>query len=80
MKGTVCQLHYHSGGCLRSVHPDGPSCEAAWPFATAPQGLKVGDAVTFTLTGGQAVDLRGARGVVDRHTLPMGWADNSRVV
>eukprot|EP00438_Fugacium_kawagutii_P029215 Skav229550 [mRNA] locus=scaffold568:316865:328633:+ [translate_table: standard] len=56
MKGIVCQLHYHGGGCLR---PDGSSCDAAWPFATAVHGIKVGDAVTFTLTeGGQAVDLQ----------------------
>eukprot|EP00438_Fugacium_kawagutii_P000639 Skav215309 [mRNA] locus=scaffold2444:43307:44635:+ [translate_table: standard] len=60
MKGVVCQLHYHGGGCLRSVHGQSSGyCDAAWQFATAPQGLKVGDAVTFTLTGGgQAVDLR----------------------
>eukprot|EP00438_Fugacium_kawagutii_P028618 Skav212749 [mRNA] locus=scaffold2545:12766:14181:- [translate_table: standard] len=61
MKGTVCQLHYQGGGCLRSMYlrPAGFSCAALWSFATAPQGLNVGDAVTFTLTeGGQAVDLR----------------------
>eukprot|EP00438_Fugacium_kawagutii_P036477 Skav209704 [mRNA] locus=scaffold36:211359:212645:+ [translate_table: standard] len=61
MKGTVCQLHYHGGGCLRSAYPrpDGSRCETTWPFATAPQELKVGDAVTFTLTEGrQAVDLQ----------------------
>eukprot|EP00438_Fugacium_kawagutii_P034112 Skav223653 [mRNA] locus=scaffold4170:6728:7371:+ [translate_table: standard] len=77
MKGTVCQLNYYGGGCLRSVHPgpDGSNCEAAWPFATAPLGLKVGDAVTFTLTeGGQAVDLQGAWGMVDRQNLAADWA------
>eukprot|EP00438_Fugacium_kawagutii_P013799 Skav214478 [mRNA] locus=scaffold1167:336563:337306:+ [translate_table: standard] len=77
MKGTVCQLHYHGGGCLRSVHPrpDGSSSVAAWPFATAPHGLKVGDAVTFTLTeGGQAVDLRGAWGMVYGRS-PTNWVE-----
>eukprot|EP00438_Fugacium_kawagutii_P034113 Skav223654 [mRNA] locus=scaffold4170:15560:17730:+ [translate_table: standard] len=76
MKGTVCQLNYYGGGCLRSVHPgpDGSNCEAAWPFATAPLGLKVGDAVTFTLTeGGQAVDLQGAWGMVYPHNFPVDW-------
>lgn len=36
----------------------------------------VGDAVTFTLTEGGAVDLQGAWGMVDRENLPIkfvGW-------
>lgn len=63
--GIVCQLHYHGGGGLRHRS----SCNAElWPFATAPPGLKVGDAVTFRLTngdGGQVVDVRGAGEMVE---------------